>query len=62
MTCGNCGHKRWSHVDGLACRHASCDCLGFQTQAATHKHCYQDVHNCAWLTQAEHDAPRKAAR
>ena len=27
-----------------------------------HRHCFQDIHWCAWLAPLQHDQPRKAAR
>lgn len=27
-----------------------------------HRHCYEDIHWCAWLAPLQHDAPRREKR
>lgn len=62
MNCGNCGHTRAAHTNAEVCHHAGCECPRFVTQEEAHRHCFQDVHNCAWLTAEEQAQPRRASR
>ena len=65
MTCGECGHTRASHTDGLRC-HAiaepDCICTRFVTVEDAHRHCYGDWHATEWMTPDELAAPRRPSR
>lgn len=62
MTCGYCGHTRAAHTYAMRCHHVACECSRFVSSEEAHRHCYQDIHNCAWLTVEEQAMPRRESR